>query len=642
MAIAKMKKIKGFAMQAERDALLKELQLLGCLEVTEIGDEPQGHDWIGEAETTETKLSEYRDLLQSVDSAIKALDKYAYVKSGMFKNRNETMLSSFFDEGLPEKAMNYVSGIQQAERELLRLYSEEGKKEAALAFLELWLELDIPLDYKDTQYAGVYFGTIPAGSDFDAFADELKQASDRTEAICAGSDREQTGVLVIFHKEHNEQVSAVLRKFSFNRVVFKDYTGTAGENYDKTASELASIRKDIDKSLEALKELGAGRDLIKLYYDRISQLISIEETKEKLIETDKAFAFKGWIPVDKVPAVEKVLGGFSSAYELTDPEKEDNVPIKLVNNHLTAPLNMVTEMYSLPSYDGIDPNPLMMPFFTIFFGIMFNDIGYGLVLILISLIIRAKVKLRGTMKYMMGLMTLCGITTALVGFLTGSFFGDAIPTIAGIYGKQISLPYLFSPMEEPLLVLIGALVIGFIQIIAGMAIKAYMLIRDGQFLDALFDVGSWWLLFAGIGVLAMGGTYWVALAGVAALLLTQGRSKPTLMGKIIGGIASLYDITGFFGDILSYSRLMALMLAGGVIATVVNMLGALPGSIVFYLVIFLIGHVFNMGLNIIGTYVHASRLQYLEYFSKFYRDGGKPFSPLSLKTKYVDIIKEEN
>lgn len=205
----------------------------------------------------------------------------------------------------------------------------------------------------------------------------------------------------------------------------------------------------------------------------------------------------------------------------------------------------------------------------------------------------------------------------------------------------MKLPYVFSPLEDPLLVLIGALAIGFIQIIVGMAISAYMKIRDGHPLDALMDEGSWWLLFAGIAVLALGGTYWIALAGVLALVLTQGRSKPTLVGKIVGGLASLYDITGYFGDILSYSRLMALMLAGGVIATVVNMLGALPGSLVFYLIIFLVGHVFNMGINIIGTYVHASRLQYLEYFGKFYKDGGKPFKPLALKTKYVDIIKEE-
>lgn len=642
MAIAKMKKIKGFAMQSDRDALLRELQLTGCLEVTEMDDEPDAREWLEGSKDTETKLSEFRNILHSVDSAIKALDKYAHVKSGMFKSRSETRLSSFFDEKLPEKAMSYVSSIQEAEKELLRLYAEESKKEASKAFLELWLGLDIPLDTEDTQYAGVYFGTIPSGSDFDTFCKELRVASDRVEAICAGSDREQTGVLVIFYKEHIEQINAVLRKFGFNRVFFRDYAGTARENYDKISSELALIREEINKSLERLRELGTGRDIVKLYYDRISQQMAIEETKEKLINTDKAFAFKGWVPADKVPAVKKVFDRFGCAYELTDPEKGDNVPIKLVNNPLTAPLSMVTEMYSLPSYDGVDPNPLMMPFFTIFFGIMFNDIGYGLVLILISLIVKAKVKLRGTMKYMMGLMTLCGITTALVGFLTGSFFGDAIPTIAGLYGKQISLPYLFSPLEDPLMVLIGALIIGFIQIITGMAIKAYMLIRDGHFLDALFDVGSWWLLFAGIGVLAAGGTYWVALAGVAALILTQGRSKPTLIGKIIGGIASLYDITSYFGDILSYSRLMALMLAGGVVATVVNMLGALPGNIIFYLIIFLIGHVFNMGLNIVGTYVHASRLQYLEYFGKFYRDGGKPFTPLSIKTKYVDIIKEEN
>jgi V/A-type H+-transporting ATPase subunit I len=160
-------------------------------------------------------------------------------------------------------------------------------------------------------------------------------------------------------------------------------------------------------------------------------------------------------------------------------------------------------------------------------------------------------------------------------------------------------------------------------------------------LDGLFDVGSWWLLFAGIAVGALGGTWWVAIAGVAALVLTQGRSKPTIIGKLVGGLASLYNITGYFGDILSYSRLMALMLAGGVIAQVFNTIANLTGNIFTFIIIFIIGHAMNLGLNLLGCYVHDLRLQCLEFFGKFYKDGGRPFNPLSINAKYVSVIDKD-
>ena len=303
---------------------------------------------------------------------------------------------------------------------------------------------------------------------------------------------------------------------------------------------------------------------------------------------------------------------------------------------------MVTEMYSLPDYRNVDPNPLIAPFFCIFFGMMFNDLGYGLVFIILSLIVQKKFKLTGGTKNMIRLVLECGVTTAIFGIITGSFFGDAIPVVAKLLGKEVTIPSLLNPLADPMSVLILSLVLGVIQILFGMGVKAYILIRDGKPLDALFDVGSWWLLFAGIAVGALRGFWWIAIAGVAALVLTQGRAKPTIPGKIVGGIASLYDITSYFSDILSYSRLMALMLAGGIVASIVNVLGSLFGSVILFIPIFVIGHVFNIGINVIGTYVHAARLQYLEFFGKFYVDGGKAFRPLDRKTKYFEIIKEES
>jgi len=302
-------------------------------------------------------------------------------------------------------------------------------------------------------------------------------------------------------------------------------------------------------------------------------------------------------------------------------------------------MNMVTEMYSLPAYDGIDPNGLMMPFFVLFFGIMYADLGYGLILLTLGILAKAKLNLRGTMKHMSGLLVLCGISTAVCGFLFGSFFGDAIPVVFETFaGKQVEVWSLVDPMQNPMAIMIGAFILGIIHMLVGMIVKAYMCVKDGHPLDALLDVGTWWLLFAVIAVLALGHGYWVAVAGIVSLVLTQGRKSPTVIGKIMGGVSSLYDIVNYVSDVLSYIRLMALLLATSVVASVVNILGTMSGSVIVFIIVFLIGHGFNMGINIIGTYVHAARLQYLEFFGKFYKDGGVAFRPLKITAKYHDIL----
>lgn len=267
------------------------------------------------------------------------------------------------------------------------------------------------------------------------------------------------------------------------------------------------------------------------------------------------------------------------------------------------------------------------------------DVGYGLTMMIAALLVKRK-KPRGGTKTFFNLLLMCGISTLLVGVLTGSFFGDALQQLFSLYGKTFTLPYtpLFDPLSDTQMILIGALGLGAVQILFGMAVSFIKQTKDGHFLDALFDVGSWWLLFAGIALGALGLTWWVAIAGAAALVLTQGRSKPTIIGKLASGLGSLYNITGYFGDILSYSRLMALMLAGSVIAMVFNTLAALTGSIFTFIPIFLVGHALNMGLNLLGCYVHDLRLQCLEFFGKFYKDGGKPFRPLQINTKYINII----
>ena len=316
------------------------------------------------------------------------------------------------------------------------------------------------------------------------------------------------------------------------------------------------------------------------------------------------------------------------------------MPVQLKNNWLTKPLNMVTEMYSLPRYDNVDPNPLMAPFFILFYGIMMADMGYGLLMFLAGFLISKKYAPKGTAGNLFGLMTLCGVSTFIMGALTGGFFGDFLTQVVKLTtGGDFTLPALFTPLDDTLMILIGAMALGMVQIITGMAISFVRKLKNGQVMDAVWEELTWWVVFAGIGLMAAGMTSVVLYVGLAMVVLGPVLTNKGF-GKITGIFGSLYNhITGYFGDILSYSRLMALMLAGSVIAQVFNTLGAIPGNIIVFLIISLAGNALNFALNLLGCYVHDLRLQCLEYFGKFYEDGGKPFKPLMADTKYVDITK---
>ena len=636
MSIVKMKKLQLAGLGSQRDALLRRLQKLGCVELRTT-EAPEGYlsPVIGGPDVEQLRRQQ-----KDAEDAIRYLKKYAYVKTGLFQEKELISETDFFAD-IRKDALRAVGSVLEAVQALGEQQDRQSSLKAQRDSLLLWADLPVPLETRETRAARVFIGSIAASRTVEELEESIAGSGLEGGVRAAGSDRERQGILAVCLKSEEEAFSAMLSDFGYEAAPVSGLQGSAGENIARLEKEAELAGRDEEEALAFLKECGEHRRLIKLWYDRLTLEIDALEAKQKLLITEQAFALTGWVDEPHVPALEALLGEFCCAWELSDPTADEKVPIRLQNNALTRPLNMVTEMYSLPDYRNVDPNPLIAPFFCIFFGMMFNDLGYGLVFIVLSLIVQKKYRLQRGMKNMMQLMLECGVTTAFFGILTGSFFGDAISQAAGLLGRSVTVPVLLDPMGNPMLILIISLALGVIQILFGMGIKAYILIREGHPWDALMDVGSWWLLFAGIAVGALGGTWLVALAGVLALVLTQGRAKPTFIGKLVGGIASLYDITSYFSDVLSYSRIMALMLAGGIVASIVNILGGLFGNIFAFIPIFIIGHVFNIGINVIGTYVHAARLQYLEFFGKFYADGGKAFRPLEVKTKYFDIVKEE-
>ena len=639
MAIVAMKHLRLLGMESEREALLKTMQDLECVEISHIDGSEEALK-TGLAKPDDRALLNAQEESRAYRAALAALDRFAPGKKGLFRKRQGVSRASFFDEENERQARAAAETINADMRRLGEIESERTKNEALRASLAPWLAVDAPLDSTDGVLS-LLFGTVGATVTDDA----LRALSDSLSGLLtwqqASSDKTLRYLLIACHKSVKEQALSALRELGFSTVSFRGLCGTAEENDKKLEAALAALeseRREIERRVE---RFGGNRETLLEASDRAAILLRREEAKSRLIETDKVFLLEGWLPADRCTALEKALEPFTCAVETREPAEDEypQVPVQLRNNKLTRPLNMVTEMYSLPAYGTLDPNPLMAPFFILFYGIMMADMGYGILMMIASVVIGKKYRPKGTSGELFSLLGLCGISTFIMGALTGGFFGDFLTQLVAIVspGTVFALPKLFDPLDDLTMILIGSMALGVVQIITGMAISLIEKCRRKKFLDAFFEEITWWIVFLGIALAVLKKGTAVLYLGCALVLLgpiVQGKG----WGKLTGVFGSVYNhVTGYFGDILSYTRLMALMLAGSVIAQVFNMLAAMPDNVVAFLIISMLGNAMNFGLNLLGCYVHDLRLQCLEFFNKFYVDGGKPFRPMTLDTEYVDL-----
>ena len=642
MAILKMKKLRICGVSEEQTQLIRQLQLLGSVEIGApcALTDTQGVQVFcaGDGKSADALLR----MSARLTSALETLKHYETKKGGLFAARPEKTIGELFSDEAYAAALDTAQAVLDAQDARSRLAAEKSRLTAVRESFVPWQQLPLPLETLGTQHTRILLGTVPAQTDLEALRAKVFEAADEVQLEQISADQQSRYLLVFVHKCAADAVGAALREAGFALTTFDGVQGTAAENIRRTDEAIAACEQQDAEKLAELTALAEQKPALQLAFDRCTQEISKAQAADRLVHSEKTFCLGGWVPCEDVGKLEALLSGFCCAWELTDPAPEEypDVPVKLKNNKLTWPLNMVTEMYSLPAYDGVDPNPLMAPFFILFYGIMMADMGYGLLMILASIIITKKSRPKGTSGQMFGLMFSCGISTFLMGALTGGFFGDFLPQLVGIINPDTTfkaLPSLFTPLDDTITILIGAMALGFVQIVTGMAISFVEKIKKGQIMDAIWEELTWWIVFAGIACMALGVTNIVLYVGLAMVVVGSGWSAKGF-GKVTAIFGSVYNhVTGYFGDILSYSRLMTLMLAGSVIASVFNTLGAIPGNVVFFLLVSVAGNGLNFALNLLSCYVHDLRLQCLEYFGKFYQDGGKPFEPLAINTKYVDI-----
>ncbi|MCD7845693.1 MAG: V-type ATP synthase subunit I, partial [Oscillospiraceae bacterium] len=530
--------------------------------------------------------------------------------------------------------------------QLKRIAADESRLRGEVESLRPWEALAAPLSGAGTKTCGLLLATAPAEMDMAAVRQAVEETCQEAEVMLVSQDEQQQCFIVITLRSEMAAVEETLKGIGCDQAAFPGETGTAVEGIaqrERQLAELAAQKADITAQVV---EQGPQAPSLRLTADRLATEVARAEASERLRGTDSIVALEGWCPAPDAARLEAALAKLDCAWEFSDPAPEEypDVPVKLQNKKLVQSMNVITEMYSLPAYDGVDPNALMFPFFILFYGIMFADMGYGLLMLIIGIVAKKKVKPRGGAGHLMTLMILGGLSTFVFGALTGGFFGDFLPQLAAVINPDTTftaMPSLFTPLDDTMMILIGSLVLGVIQIFTGMIVSVVHKCKNGEFLSALFDEVAWWCILIGL-VLVFLGTPVLLIIGAVLLVVGQFVQKKSFMGGLTGLFGAIYNgVTGYFSDILSYSRLMALMLAGSVIAMVFNTLGAMTGNVVVFIIIALIGNALNFGLNLLGCFVHDLRLQVLEFFNRFYKDGGKAFKPLTVNTKYVDIIKEE-
>lgn len=372
MAIVKMKKLRVVAMADQRDELMKGLLRLGCVEISEPDGKLADPAWSALLKRGTSDLAKVRTELADASTALDAIKSYAQTKDGMFTPRPEVSEEEFLDPDNSERAKEICTQIGGMLQNISRLQGEENRLLSREAALRPWMSLDMPLELEGTEHALFRLGTCPGATDTGALRTDLTASEAAAEVYEVNADKQQKYYLVICHRADEETVQEILRPYNFSVTTFQGVAGTAAENVDTLEKQLAENRAAQEKSAAAIADRAGDREALRMYVDRLNAEVSKDTGAERLLTDGTILFFEGWVPAENLGEVETFLKSLNCAWEAADPTEEEipAVPVKLKNNWFTRPLNMVTEMYSLPAYSGVDPNPLMAPFFIFFYGFM--------------------------------------------------------------------------------------------------------------------------------------------------------------------------------------------------------------------------------------------------------------------------------
>ncbi|MBE6548425.1 MAG: V-type ATP synthase subunit I [Ruminococcaceae bacterium] len=646
MSVSVMKKLTVISVAGDEDAILKRLIRLKCVEVRSAQSDDYGY--MLDVLNCDADRSEIEKKISLLERVIPELVKKTARKGKLGEKRLKINRDEFIQSGRYDAAMESARSAADAMAKIIDCKAQIKSAEAEQTSLFPWINHDIEADLSGTAYTDITLGSFPAGTLISAIDESIGDMLGSAEIV--SEDENGVYAVIMTHKQDTESVLRELTLLGFLRVVFKGINLSPRQAIEDIKTRKNELENELEVLEQTLRECSDNLTDIEVLWDIERTNLVAAQSKQKMSKTDRCTVLSGWVPEENCEKVSNALDRLCCAYDIYDALEDEEPPVHLSNNGFASNFEWVVGMYSYPKYGSFDPTFIMSIFYFFIFGLMFADVGYGLLLTLGGFLGPKIMGLKPNMKRSFNMFGYCGIASILMGVVFGGWFGDMpyaiMENFMGMTNAREAVPFFngiwFNPIDDPMMFLIVSLAVGGVHLIAGMVVKFIILCKEGKVFDAIFDIGSWWVIFAGIGVLVLVGTMAGAITigvGVLMIVLTHGRHEKKLVMKIGKGLLGLYDITSYASDLLSYSRILALGLAAAVIAQVINLIGTMAGPTVVgfiaLIIACIIGHGLNLAINVLGSFVHTSRLQYLEFFNKFYEDGGKEFEAMEPSEKYT-------
>lgn len=671
MAVLQMQRVSICGLKRDRKAILETIQSLGVMEMDQIYQDDDGFERM---DTTNARQS-FEKRVHLFEQALHILETYVPEKKSFLSGLEGKvpLEKERMEQTIRQRKDAVATGdlLVGLNKEITELKNEIHGLHNQIESLSPWKSLDIPMNSSGTEKTAVFLGMISGQWTLEAVKQSLKEAELDLDGVCLeeiSNDKDGIYLSAICMKEEEAAVEEGLRSLGFARPTVKSCK-TPGEQIAEWEENIRGLEEVIKGKEKEIGEQASQREELRIASDYYRIRAEKYQVLGTLPQSERVFCISGYVAKKKVPLLrEKIEQVYSCVLDEEELKEDEVPPTVLVNNGFSTNMEGVVESYGLPGKGEIDPTTVMSFFYVFFFGLMLSDAAYGAIISICCFVLLKKFpRMEKSMHKSLKLFFYCGLSTVVWGILFAGYFGDVVPVVAKTFlGKTVEVKALwFVPLNNPMKMLVYSMLFGTIHLFVGLGLKGYICLKEKRVLDFFCDVVLWYAFVIGLILLLIPSQVFVAISqmevtfppainmlakalaigGAVGLLLMSGRESKNPGLRIALGAYDLYNITGWLSDVLSYSRLLALGLATGVIASVVNQMGIMAGrsvvGLIIFIIVFLVGHTLNMSINILGAYVHTNRLQFVEFFGKFYEGTGRSFRPFTQQTKYVEIKEEK-
>ncbi|OGC25022.1 hypothetical protein A2291_01745 [candidate division WOR-1 bacterium RIFOXYB2_FULL_42_35] len=656
MSIEPMEKIHLVALKQDKDPILKALEKCQLVDIQTFSANKEEALPLEEVGQHEFNLAE-------IKSTISFLDDIAELKKSFIETfvppKEETTEEEINQTVHEFEAKKVIADCKAIESQLANLNNLKKELHSEHDKLLPWTTLNLKLStLNNLTQTKVVLGTVKTKG-LHEFQNKATALSPAASINLVNQDKNTSYLAIIFLKAEEKALTDLLTKSGWQEASLPNIERSPKEEIDNIQGLLKKAELERSEHLAAAKKLIHHTVRLKYLYDHILGLKSNQELQAKFADTNYTFVIEGWVKQKMLTEVKKRLNEVSknvAVYKI-QPAEGEKPPVALKNPGILSPFELITKIYGTPKSDEPDPTLPLSFFFALFFGLCLGDFGYGVVLGLVSIYFLKKYKLPAGGQNLFKLLLIGGGFSAIVGILTGSYFGfnpQNIPTSMLPLKHLLLSIRIIDPIKSPLVMLVFSLALGVIQILYGISIQLIHHLKQKEYVAAFLDDGLWFFFLASIVFLIVSSATGslshlspiaknMTIAGAVLLVLTQGRHKKNVIQKFLSGLLSLYKLSGYMGDTLSYSRLLALGMSSAIIGSVINILAGMVREvpifgIILMVILLIFGHIFNLLVSTLGAFVHSIRLQMVEFFSKFFEGGGREFRPYKRVAEYT-IIK---